>query len=117
MIKLIDVLHLYIGCQMKKSDESGEFKLTPHTLSQMSLPNTAAYIKEALPILKPLDSMTEEDLFMIDENWNLDEAPLSLVKKTWSTEHIACRPDQFIGLLKLGFDLFGLIESQQALPQ
>jgi hypothetical protein len=46
MKNIDDYLPFYLGCEMMRSDESGTFQLTAHTLSQMVLPGTAADIKK-----------------------------------------------------------------------
>lgn len=97
-----DYLHLYLGCEICKADGSGNFKLTPHTLSQMNLPNTTPDIKKGKPILRPLSSMTEEELSAMESIYGF------YASKPYA-ERLGTDAEVTRHLLSKGFDLFNLI--------
>lgn len=101
-VELKDVLHFYVGCRIVYSDEpqNQNHKLTLEVLAKKMFGHS---IK---PILRPLSDMTELEsnylacIFPMpnNHNWN---------REKWNMQ-------EFLYLLKQGFDLFGLIESEQA---
>lgn len=100
MAKFKDVCHLYLGCKMM--EQNGKHSILDARfigwIKAGVVPAEMAFDK---PILRPLSSMTEQenkDLF--DGNF-VDDGLFT--------------PHEFIKLLSARFDLFGLIESNEAI--
>jgi len=137
-IKLVDVLHLYLGCEGK--NHNGEtIDLTSRTLNLIWC-NVIGF----KPILRPLSDMTEEEALIyfslplksIILKKNVYAESISFNYKWVNPKYASNNQDsfsysevgigngfqsftqkQFLFLLKRGFDLFGLIESGQAIDK
>jgi hypothetical protein len=127
--KFKDVAHLYLGCKIKTEEGVG-------TLNELSndeeceqpincydLVHAFLSYDEVRPILRPLSDMTEEESAECDKygnmGWNLvaKGEPISAVteisKIGLGIIHRQASETAF--LLSRGFDLFGLIESGEAI--
>ena len=116
-----DVMHLYKGCEIEVRDKDfingvqyGKlqgYQFDDNLLIDFEQSDGYENIGKCKPILRPLSDMTEEEClylnvaFMVVEKW-----AKTAHKETWGTA-------EFLYLLKQGFDLFGLIESGQALDK
>jgi hypothetical protein len=110
--QLKDVIHLYKGCTMRciKGEQSllreysihqgQEFTLSAHRMFVVSM--MPDYFK---PILRPLGSMTEEER---TEFHSLN---------TIHDNKEKCEANNTVWLFSRSFDLFGLIESNQAMTK
>jgi len=109
--KFKDVAHLYLGVNMQYTGNGNPFrgtkKIEPLTIEKFEL---LMFSNQRKPILRPLSSMknielsTYSDLSKEESN----EVFVPYMDKT-------IYPAAFAYLLKQGFDLFGLIESNQAI--
>ena len=107
-IKFKDVAHLYVGCQVEcineKSNSDNEYfglfaNLTHYTMSM--------YLNDKWkPILRHLSDMTEEEQTTLYGHWRIIKNPF---------HEIQLEAKQIVWLLSKHFDLFELIESNQAL--
>lgn len=73
-------------------------------------------VQEIKPLLRPLSSMTEEEMHECG-NMVYDFSGTDLDQWQPSDFEIGLAPEQFHWLLKKGFDLFGLIDAGIALPK
>jgi len=124
--KFSDVAHLYLGCRIKigESDKIENIKM----VSAFSICTGTNFHEVPLwyktsackPILRPLSSMTEEEKedlkIVMGPSWS-GENLLPIIE---SSRHLnlffnKTNPTVVAWLLKKGFDLFGLIESSQAI--
>lgn len=103
--KFNDVKHLYLGCEIRNTGQIWNWQMI--TVGYM-----ADLSKDCKPILYPLKSMSErqrDDVFPSDAH-----EPLMEFVDTLKSD-MFLYPDQFVKLLAYGFDLFGLIESGEAI--
>lgn len=105
MTNLKDVIHLYIGCEVKKSNKTEDdivdtYALTPEVLWY-------AIEQEDKPLLRPLSDMTDEETRQYK----------NIRIKFYSDNECEKNAARFQWLLSRHFDLFGLIESGQALDK
>lgn len=127
--ELKDVLHLYLGCQVqtnyrRETTGGSPMKKLKGTLQEIDLymPDKCGVlledqsdkthysnldIKTVKPILRPLSDMTEKE-------WLKEMPDRPALKPGYELNFSAT---QFNWLLKQGFDLFGLIESGQAIDK
>jgi len=144
MTQLKDVIHFYLGCELY-----WVFLNETSVLDVSLLKDLQNHLHQIKPILRRLDSMTEEELkecvilSYFERNRDIisqcfDEViistdnrnkklhgtaiPYTLFKDgkhfmtaTLSENHL--NPEQFLYLLKQGFDLFNLIDSNQAIDK
>lgn len=110
MIQFKEVAHLYVGCKIHTKDGVSTFHaynnhaLTNHITSYDS--DGLDYpVDEVKPILRPLSDMTKEERQCHLNKPNETESPLAAVHDAYMTAY----------LLSCRFDLFGLIESRQAI--
>lgn len=112
--ELKDVLHFYLGCEVRRTvNDNLDYEvgvLVGISKSEVEENKTVAiidtegsvfaewYIEETTPILRPLSSMTEDEL-----------------RNLW--EQGGARPDEFIYLLSKSFDLFNLIPNGLAIDK
>jgi hypothetical protein len=113
MNKIEDYLHLYIGhsCSVNGLDATiirgSELGLHRNVIAVIeSKDKTGCTVRRidpcyVKPILRPLSDMTEEEKSKISK----------------STVNKVFYPEEFLYLLKQGFDLFGLIESGLAITK
>lgn len=124
-MKLSDVIHFYIGQKFIHTDDyltENEFILTGNFIARWN--------ENCRLLLRPLSSMTEEEAKeFIVITWNIDKAALIELKITpygiefcdalTHLHHAASfseiSPEEFIYLIRNNFDVFSLIESQQAI--
>lgn len=109
MTKFKDVAHLYMGCRIQHTDD---FQVVTHlTLSGSLIERVNENMK---PFLRPLSSMTEDELKEKNELCFIHKLPA----KTKSGRQAAVlhdSPNSFLWLLSKGFDIFDLIESGEAI--
>jgi hypothetical protein len=125
MIKFKDVAHLYLGIEVMFDNKkwtinkigAGLFRLIRRDEQNIGR-WVECYYDDAKPLLRPLSDLKEEDTKEFDKDRKHD--------KLWFAWHDAilfCEgfskftPEQFTFLLKKGFDLFGLIESGEAIDK
>lgn len=121
MIKFSEVAHFYIGCKIQTKQGIGTFGVlyTPGETKPEECRPIGCYdlvkcdwnFEEVKPILKSFNDLSEEDVEPM--GW----AELEDIKKTfWNDIKLDefCI-NEFMHLIKLQVDLFGLIESGQAI--
>lgn len=124
--KLSEVLHLYLNADVYCETPVGKGKLI--TLGMLGLfgfgmrPGFKEFSSEEVkPLLRPLSDMTEQERDHIGIElkagiWNADDIKSwgnsSLL---WTNKHLT--PKVFAYLLSRSFDLFGLLESGQAIDK
>lgn len=141
-MELKSVLHLYIGCKIQshphfipnkreKTEVPGVCILTPDLLADLLneiFPGSIGYTWK--PIIRKLESITEEEIYdfvkliepivcdaylsccdILFSYYRGGERHDSCFNLLW------CDPSQFAFLLSKGFDLFGLIDSGQAIDE
>lgn len=107
--KIKDYLHLYLGCDaMIYNDKS--FIMDKVTSSSLNIEDGS--VTKIKPILRPLSDMTEQESYELC--WQKNQNHMKL---NWSLNESAIHPNEFLYLLKQGFDLFGLIESGLAIDK
>ena len=107
--KLKDVLHLYIGCETTQGTLI-EVRKSGHCTTYKNI-YLKGDINEIKPILRSLSDITE---FEIIQLMALSTGDVNVFRADNPNTHkFSAR--QFVYLLQLGFDLFGLIESDQAI--
>ena len=120
--KLEDYLHFYLGCKVKHAAFTKPLKLKSvgvngGTISGLDFGEIHFDLraKNIKPLLRPLSSMTEEEMkecgnmiydYSNDPDLNIWE---------WRDFEIGLAPEQYHWLLSKGFDLFGLIEAGLAI--
>lgn len=120
--ELKDIMHFYIGCEVEIEiygklrnclldgiNKDYYFLIIPGDKAATSYFKGKYSIK---PILRPLSDMTDKEAADI---FNMDDWLFINQKKGITHLDFALPPQTFIYLLKQGFDLFGLIESGQAI--
>lgn len=122
-IELKDVLHLYVGSKMvffldKKNVEveirAYHGKLGLFHAGNWYAPDTWKF----KPLLRPISSLTDAEkceLYRIANDWDSMSTELERVYDTdQSIMAGVFTPAQFIYLLSLSIDMFGLLDSKQA---
>ena len=111
-IEFKDVAHLYVGCMLRKGS------VLSHLLIHEA--NEAAFNAwdDIKPILRPLSDMSNDEIWKLNEitkagSWNLEM--IKNIKSVFNLIHAT--PIVFLELTKLNFDLFGLIESGEAIDK
>lgn len=139
MTQLKDVLHLYIGCESKVTggefydDGLGKIVVIDHeehliTVSDRTIYDRTKYCVEAdisdiTPILRPLSDMTEDEVnyvYLFIHNQKLTykwQNAIMHLSDGIRNGGIGFTPELTIYLLSRSFDLFGLIESGQAIDK
>lgn len=115
--ELKDVLHFYLGCEcigneLWQATLAGIYPSEVEegkTIAVLLPENQEFYVENVKPILRSLQSMTEEEAMEID----LSEIQTGLLK--YPTLQMFLTPDQFIKSLSKSFDLWNLIDSGQAI--
>lgn len=117
-MKAKEVLHYYLGQEV--STDSGSETLDAiynngdiETLFRGHLRNYYS-LERVKPILRPLSDMTEEELREMCDKANVGYRSLESFKIHFSQ---ILFPAEFHYLLSHGFDLFGLIESGEAIKK
>jgi len=120
MTNLKDVLHFYLGCDIRSIGGADLGQLVGVGLTQVIVcpkdkfdPRTTLmeYVK---PILRRLSDMTEEEMNECGNMIYDFSGEPELNKWEWYNFEVCLAPLQFSWLVKKGFDLFGLIDSNQA---
>jgi hypothetical protein len=115
--ELKDYLHLYIGaevvCTKEGLNEDLEYtgmvrKVSPRLIDKYLNGNWK-------PILRPLSSMTEEDIYEYDEIQAKGESVADTDTKFG--EILVGSPECFLWLLSKHFDIFGLIDAGLAIDK
>lgn len=103
-----EVLHFYLGCESYWAEDG--MKSTYSRKIDYDMLKEADWIK---PLLRPLSSMTEEEFnemyFKMPGGVEIES------RATVEPKRFDITPHQVKYLLSKGFDLFGLIDSSQAL--
>lgn len=109
-----DVAHLYLGCDghyyYLNGNFSKEILIQIDTDGRCLSNNRKMVLSDFKPILRPLSDMTEEEE---GEYWKIrgtgwtSETESQMIREATGTKY----------LLSKGFDLFGLIESSQAIDR
>lgn len=100
--ELKDVLHLYFMCDIMVYSNC-----VPTIKTKLFPPYLGDWSGVKL-ILRPFSDMTEEEA--VESGLGTIARDLEMFNRPWS-------PKQFLYLLSRGFDLFGLIESKQAIDK
>jgi len=121
-----DYLHYYIGCDVLLRLEGYENPMPitgiGETFFVLKFQNGDSkiriqHINCIRLILRPLSSMTDEELNVCGNMiYDFSDDP-ELSKHKWRDFEIGLAPEQFHYLLQQGFDLFGLIESGLAIDK
>ena len=119
-IELKDVLHLYIGCDCKIRPFDIE-----HDARFLGLIYPFVYVQtngDHAPTKYRIDKVNFKPVLRSLSNMTEDEAVECGWKKVMTFKEFkdikGCRPiNQVISLIRLGFDLFELIESEQAIAK
>lgn len=101
-----DVAHLYLGCEMQGEAD------TEWTLKASDLDSIDEWNDYNKPILRPLPTMTELEA----KELNLADVQIGLLKFA-DRIRMFMTADQLHSMLKMGFDLYNLIPSGQALDR
>jgi hypothetical protein len=140
MIKWKDIAHLYLGCEclVETGIETQPIKLTGISYDEGELwchfENTEtgyALVEDVKPILRPLSDMTEEERrVLILERYSVSNT----LTKSWIDNNVMYfettgftqggkfyineyTPDIFLYLLSRHFDLFNLLDTNQAIKK
>lgn len=107
-MKFSEVAHLYLGCKMHDTQFNLTWELTPsHFPSNWK---SADFLGgNSKPLLRPLSDMTREE----DIEFEKTQRVLCVSTIVYSSKQLT--PESFLWLLSKNFDLFGLIESGEAL--
>lgn len=126
--ELKDVIHLYLGCECMIGDTKWKKpEIHPDDLapgidlnygkpikSIIDYHTLQAYSHKITPMLRSLDSITEEEKREFFKLQYGDEKYDERLVRVSTSLHTLF-PETFLYLLSRGFDLFGLIESGQAI--
>lgn len=98
---------------IKKAFAFGCYSIDPNYMPDCHFGEERAYdqefTKNLMPILRKLSSITAEEIIAVfGDKWNIYDLVHGVVLDFGYT------PDQFVKLISLHFDLFGLIDSGQA---
>lgn len=125
--KIEDFLHLYLGCNAKVLIEKEEVTAliycvrTSRTVTISTIKsNFEINMKHVKPILRPLSDMTEDEEIQVCNICNLMTATnikQALMNGGHYVIHVGYGFELTVYLLKQGFDLFGLIESNLAIDK
>lgn len=119
MIQLKEVIHLYLGCRLESKTGTvilmavqkevipiSDFKIAVINGNTTYLTDLGNY----RPVLRSLSDMKEDECKTI----GLEKIYKEITSKEISGQGFVWKSGEIIHLLKWGFDLFGLIESNQA---
>lgn len=126
MIKLKDVIHLYIGCQLMYYEKTDAGVLTGvnkigDTVTLNVHDDGGWVIDDVKPVLRPLSDMndTECDEVGCDiQDGEYDKGTITsdcIIAGTHHVKSIRGSAEAIMWLLRNHFDIFGLIESGQAI--
>lgn len=125
MTKFKDVAHLYMGCEVewgfegrkKKGQLVGNGERYGWQIfdpSNAIVPYQQCRIELIKPLLRPLDSMTEDEM---DDVCRYTRDAQRTIGFRFSVGIEFIQPDLFNYFLKQGFDLFGLIPNGEAIDK
>lgn len=103
-MQLKDCIHFYLGAKAKRFPEGAIVYITLWQLEQFDLQHC-----QLMPILRRLESMTGEEC---DKYNRISDSLFSLAEGVNQVRQASAAISY---LINLGFDLFGLIESGEAL--
>jgi len=131
--ELKDVINFYLGCEMISK------KGTIWILAPSNFPNNwkDSYFLTSKPLLRPLSDMTEEEAVEVTKpiviygytegrSYEAYRNSFGKIVVSWGISHLEkyvpqselhFTTEQFIYLIKQGFDIFGLIDSSQAVDK
>lgn len=111
MKKVEDYIHLYLGCECYDTFRKVTGILTAIFKNSVRIDNGYGqwHISTIKPILRRLETMTEEEANELDWRFPVEEDANIVIKNL--------NPDEFLYLLKQGFDLFNLIEEGLAIDK
>jgi len=118
-LKFNQVAHFYLGCEMQK-DNGSEYTLLPSSMPNNFDKGWITYVGK--PVLRPLVSITEDEaieigMFKPKKEWHEPDwikAKDNLTDALNNKKDIEFTSKEFFQLIKMGFDLFGLIENGEA---
>lgn len=122
MKEIKDYLHLYLGCECKRMGEATTSKLTGVSYDDTQRIWWAYFegeesghsqFPDVFPILRPLTDMNDEEKDWF--GWDTETLYHTFNNLNHKIYYFHC--DEFLYLLKQGFDLFGLIESGLAIDK
>lgn len=115
--KIEAYIHLYLGCGATEGNDALVGKLSGihlnHCYIDYDYKIQSVSIDNLKLVLRPLSDMTEEEL----KHFGVSE---TLTKEELQQHFFDCpffTPDEYVYLLKHGFDLFGLIEDGLAVDK
>lgn len=118
--KLVDYLHLYMGCKCRDTFNDCDVVLTPKIYAGYMEQWNSPEDEQIRPYLRPLSDMTEDEtqelgcfVSTLSPGYIRD----ALIHKTSYKLQIEESFELTAYLLSKGFDLFGLIESNLAIKQ
>lgn len=114
MIKFQEVAHHYIGCEVKADSFSGKLIgiVNNNGILVKHIDGGEFVYTEVTPILKSIEDMTDEEF---DANYlKFEELEKECVERN---DSLKCMSAMFHQMCKDGYDLFGLIESNQAVKK
>jgi len=118
-----DVAHLYLGVEVVNTIGKHMGKIVSVSIDGTATINPLDEFKPRViilnslkPILRPLSDMSNDEIWKLNEitkagSWNLEM--IKNIKSVFNLIHAT--PIVFLELTKLNFDLFGLIESGEAI--
>lgn len=126
-MEIKDFLHLYLGCEVLYNDGVYYLESVQHYSLKYGQRRGCFIMidaddchwvrpKDIKPILRPLSSMTEEEM---NECWfNMEGAvEIRCEYKDGGVKKFDATPAQVVYLLSKGFDLFGLIDAGLAIDR
>lgn len=103
--ELKDVIHLYLGCDCKMLDDENTYKLLPEMLPCENFPLR----RKPKPILRRISDITSEQMHEV----GMEQSEINNI--ITNKRNPSLYVGEFLWFLKNGFDLFGLIDSGQAI--
>lgn len=111
-----DVAHLYLGCKIKTAEGVGTFEAlyTGGDEPIISFDLIRAHLKfnQVRPILRPLSSISENE---ISNYLDIEGSATAITNLDREIQSRAYSPKSLVYLLSRRFDLFGLIDSGEAI--
>lgn len=138
--ELKDIISFYIGCECiydwgREPNVELKGKITPKIIE--SIYYNDGEVRWVKPLLRPLSDMTEEEAIEVTKpiviygytegrSYETYRNSFGQIVVSWGISHLEryvpqseqhYTTEQFIYLIKQGFDIFGLIESNQAVDK
>lgn len=120
-----DYLHLYIGCHVKFIGKDRPF-IKNGSIKTLEPENVRSWIKqndEFKLILRPMSSLTHDEIKAArTKSSEFDRSPISgrwgqKVSYGFTTDPLEWEAQIVFNLIKMGFDVFGLIEAGLAIDK